>query len=189
MITRYPIAERLDYYFLTVAGFAAWDETPDESALAQEILARLPSDQTFYHGGQGGLHEGEHLLPAQITGQDPRNHKDRFPTRAGFVYVSTDLNYAGAYLLTGKGMGRNSVYAVDPLGPLGVDVEHLRAARLALQDKALLRRHGRDGILDRVTAFTCPSAEMLSEVVSIDESTARAMHREATKEAMGARHG
>jgi hypothetical protein len=117
MAARYPLAQRLDYYFLMTAGFAAWDEQPDESALAREIVARLPEGQSSFHGGQGGLTPGEHLLPARTTGQDPHNHQERFPTRAGFVCVSTDLTYAGTCPLTAKGTGRNSVYAVNPLAP------------------------------------------------------------------------
>jgi hypothetical protein len=55
------------------------------------------------------------------------------------------------------------------------------AAKMALQDRTLMRRHGRDGILDRATAFTCSAAEILSEVVCLDESEAHAHHLDAVK--------
>lgn len=171
----YSIEDRLNYYFYVAMASSVWDITDDEQDLAKEILSRVPvQSKTFYHGGSPHLPVGETLLPSCITGYDPRGQGLlAYPTRTNHVYVTTNLAEAGVYAAMATRLNKRTVYQVLPHGDLGVDVEHLRAAKYALTDYDIMRRIGREGVLNRVSAFTCRSATVFEPIITISDQEAR----------------
>lgn len=171
----YSIEDRLEYYFTQAAARALWPMHKDERPLEAEILSRAPDDQVFYHGGPADLPDGEVLLQACVTGYDPRCKRDLYPTRTESVFVTTNKIEAGIYALLAVKLPKTAVYRVEPRWSLGIDVEHLRAAKFALMDEELVEAIGREAILDRVTSFTCHAATILDCVHYISAEVAHEM--------------
>ncbi len=112
-----------------------------EKGLSDRIVDEVIGSE-FYHGGLLGREVGDYLLPAKITGQDPRGNLDALSNRTDHVFVTASLHEARHY----KASSAGAVYLVEPDGIIGADENELRLAILLLETpraKAVSRRFGK----------------------------------------------
>lgn len=136
---------------------------PDELALSDAIV-RLASGP-FFHGGLPGREIGEFLLPAHLTGADPRSCGDEIMDRRAFVYITPDLAEAQGYAELAKG----KVYRVQPMGPMIVDPTELRTFLLVARAFGPIKEIRSAGpawvaarLVRSVKGFACSRAEVLA---------------------------
>lgn len=87
----------------------------------------------WYHGGFGGLAAGDELLPAGLTGADPRREGDLVSDRLSRVYFTPDRDFADQYRQQVPG---GQLYVVNPAGRIEADPADLRM--LVLMDRHVL---------------------------------------------------
>ncbi|MBW8764523.1 MAG: hypothetical protein JF592_18415 [Microbacterium sp.] len=87
---------------------------------ARELAARTQ----FWHGGIGGLQPGEHILAPVDTGSPLSVAGHVAEARADRVYLATDRELARVFAsIITDATGRSAVYQVQPIGPIGVDLD------------------------------------------------------------------
>lgn len=134
-----------------------------ELALSDAIVRRATGP--FFHGGLPGRKVGDFLLPAHLTGADPRSCGDEIMDRASFVYITPHLDEAQMYADLAKG----TVYRVRPVGPMIVDPTELRTFLLVMRAFGPIkemRMAGDEWLAARlyrsVKGFACSQAEVLA---------------------------
>lgn len=136
-----------------------------EKRLSDEIIAGLEG-QPFYHGGLPGRQVGDYLLPARVTGEDPRGNKDELTNRVDHVFATARLDVAWSYADLAGGV----VYKVEMEGVVGVDETELRMALLLLDSPRFqkeMRAHGKAQARaqifgDVIAAVKCERARVLA---------------------------
>jgi hypothetical protein len=100
-------------------------------ALGAAILARFKG-ATWYHGGAPGRHRGDRVLPASVTGADPRSNGWMVPDRADYVHITADRDHAQDFAQNYPGGG--VVYVVQPVDVVRVLPVQLRLCELMILD-------------------------------------------------------
>jgi hypothetical protein len=93
----------------------------EEDALSAAIV-ELSAGRPWFHGGLPGRRPGDELLPASVTGADPRSCAAEILDRSSYVYLTQSRAVALDYAEAAKGL----VYRVRPIGPVIVDPTELR---------------------------------------------------------------
>ena len=124
------------------------------------VEAQRPDD--WFHGGLAGRAPGDVLLPAGVTGCDPRGLGDEIPDRLAHVFITGSFSMAKEYAARANGC----VYRVAPVGTVDVDPMVLRTLQLIARDKGfpILERWMLSEELLRaltVEKFCCGSATVL----------------------------
>ena len=96
-----------------------------ESDLSRDILA-YHNNRPLYHGGISEFQAGSVLLPARLTGMDPRSSRHSLADRLDFVHVTPDIFTAKHYAINLP--RRGCVYRVEAHG-LTVNPIHMRMAQ------------------------------------------------------------
>lgn len=156
-----PVDQRRATYRAEVVTHCRWKMTPEEEAFSADLVARLPTDCQFFHGGQAGLATGAHLLPASVTGKDPQGAGNLFPERLAFCYITTSLIEAAIYAARA---GNGVVYQVQPEGLPQMDPEAIRTVQVMLRDPAMIAHFGPAEIVEMETAYRCKSARICQPV-------------------------
>lgn len=136
----------------------------EELAISDALVERL-GDRDWFHGGLPGREAGEFLLPAEVTGNDPRSCGDEIMDRAKFVYVTPSRTVAEEYANHANG----KVYRVKPLGPMIVDPAEQRTFLLvarAFGPMKELRQAGPLWIAEQMASGLKGCAVRLAEVLA-----------------------
>lgn len=96
--------------------------TEYERSRSSDLVSELGAVD-WYHGGAGGLGVGDFLLPAGVTGADPRREKSVVSDRLDRVFFTQDLSFASEYQDQVPGGG---LYRVEPIGVIETDPADLR---------------------------------------------------------------
>ncbi|MFN3721882.1 MAG: hypothetical protein ACK4VZ_02460 [Paracoccaceae bacterium] len=130
------------------------------------------SDYWWLHGGTRGLKPRDYLLPASVTGLDPRGEGDRFPRRKDFVFITRYHCFANMYacrLIDGV------IYEVAPDGPVRPLPSFLRALMI-LREEPNLRLVPTLDLIPLMEGFTCARAQVIA---SKERSTRRYLDDQA----------
>jgi hypothetical protein len=98
-----------------------------EVRLERQIMAQM-ADAEWYHGGAQGLSV---IVPASVTGADPRFNRHDVPDRADWVHLTSDRDMALDFAAYHPNGGK--VYRVKPVGPVSILPAHLRWASLMVR--------------------------------------------------------
>lgn len=110
----------------TPAPLSQHAQAPGSRIVAQFQGAR------WYQGGPPGLEPGTRLLPAKVTGLDPRSNGQFVPDRETYVHITANRAQAEDFARSYPGGG--VVYEVQPVGPVTVLPVQARLAELMVLD-------------------------------------------------------
>lgn len=150
-----PIPMREAYWCAAALAWKHWDgpATSSERRIMRDSVERLDTNAEWWHGGMPGRTAGDFLLPANLTGSDPRGDATR--ARLGHVFFTGNRNAAAWYADACGG----HLYRVEPIGDVGVDLLALRAIHIVR-----LRpdwRRETDKVFTGFDSFTCSRARVL----------------------------
>ncbi|NEX47740.1 hypothetical protein [Pseudotabrizicola algicola] len=116
------------------------------------------SDYWWLHGGIRGRKPGEYLLPASVTGQDPRQEGNSFPRRKDFVFICRNDVFANLYACH---QSDGVIYEVAPDNPIRPQPSHLRALMILWEDPKLAHVPG-SILIEMLEGFTCSRAKVIA---------------------------
>lgn len=141
--------------------------SPEQEAISAALVAVAMRKGRWFHGGGPGLQIGDTLLPARVTGRDPRRNGSSLAGRKDHVFITPHPLTAAHYAKISGGRS----FEVLPLGRVDVEMADMHAWLLVSRIEPGLRGLWRSNpmavamaIFPAIQGYVCQSAQIVGEI-------------------------
>jgi hypothetical protein len=146
------------------------DLTPEQCALSTALVDLATAGGTWFHGAGPGLAVGDTLLPAKLTGRDPRRNGRSVVDRTDHVFITPHKLTAAHY----AGISGGCVFVVRPIGKVEVEASEMHTLNLLSQALPAMAGFWASNpwsaaraIYPAIQGYVCRSAEIVGDVCEL----------------------